>query len=94
MQTLIEFFGSEDAFAVIAAVVFIVVMSVLLVCDKAKVTINRRRREKSNKEIHRQERIEKRKVLETKAFDFAMTYCSIKSEYPDETTVVYKEVFI
>lgn len=94
MQTLIEFFGSEDAFTVIVAVSFIVVMLVLLACDKVRMIINRKRREKSNKEIHRQERIEKRKVLESNAFDFAMTYCSIETEYPDETTVVYKEVFV
>lgn len=94
MQTLIEFFGSEDAFAVIAAVSFIVVTLVLLACDKIRVIINRKRRAENNKKIHRQERIKKRKVLETKAFDFAMTYYSIESKYPDETTVVYKEVFV
>lgn len=94
MEKLIEFFGSEDALTFVIAVLFIVIMSVLIIYYNVKVAINRKCRAANDKEIRRLKRAEKRKVLEEKAFDFAITYCSIENEYSDETTVVYKEVFV
>lgn len=94
MEGFIEFFGDEDALTMIAALSFIVIMFVLFIYDKIRTAVNKKRREKSDKELKHKERIEKRRVLEQKAFDFAMVYCSLGTDSNDENTVVYREVFI
>lgn len=94
MERFVEFFGAEDALTMVVALSFFAIMSVLFVYDKIKIMVNRKRREKSNKELEHKNRIEKRKVLEQKAFDFAMVYCSVDTDSNDKDIVVYKGAFV
>ena len=98
MERFVEFFGSEDALTMIIALSFIGIMLgimlILFIYDKVRMMINRKRRDKNNKELEHKKRIEKRRVLEQKAFDFAMVYYSVDTNYNDENIVVYKGVFV
>lgn len=91
MERFVEFFGSEDALTMIIALSFIGIMLgimlILFIYDK-------KRRDMNNKELEHKKRIEKRRVLEQKAFDFAMVYYSVDTNCNDENIVVYKGAFV
>lgn len=96
MNSFVEFFG-EDSLSMIIVLVFITLVSLVFIVNEIKSLITKRKKQRIRKDFIKVMRADRRETLKSKAFDFAMTYCSIVDDVnicDDENTVIYKEVFV